>query len=227
MSVVKVCGAMSRDDLRLLAEARVDLVGLWCGVTGGHADRSPADVRELAEAARATPGLGTVLVTLLGDLGRLHDALDRTGIGWIQLHGYQAPGVVRALKARGDVTVVKALHLLDGECQESVLIPAYERAGTDYFLLDTVHAGRLGSTGTRSGRESILAVADRLHTPFLLAGGISADSRTALDAVVGHPRFHGVDIDSAARDDAGRLHSGRVAAVVARWRSTPADQDHP
>lgn len=215
---VKVCGVTAAADLGLLADSGVNLVGLWCGVPSGHADCTVAHTAELVAVAEATQRLRPVLVTLLGDVRRLRAVIDRTGARWVQLHGYQPPGTVRALKAAGDLTVVKVLHVGDGECLEQRLISAYERAGTDYFLLDSVaQDGRVGSTGISIDCDAAVSVADRLSVPFLLAGGISADNRAAYQAVMAHPRFYGVDVDTAARDRAGRLNAGQVSAIVRRW----------
>jgi phosphoribosylanthranilate isomerase len=38
--LLKVCGATSRDDITLLADAGVDQIGLWHGVPRGPADQS-------------------------------------------------------------------------------------------------------------------------------------------------------------------------------------------
>lgn len=221
--VVKICGVTAATDLWPLANSGVDMVGLWCGVPGGHAERTVAVTADLITAAEATQRLRPVLVTLLADPRRVSAAIARTGARWVQLHGYQPPSTVRALKVSGEFTIVKALHVYDGECLERRLIGAYERAGTDYFLLDTTTAqGRLGSTGIPMSCDAVMSVADRLSVPFLLAGGISADNRAAYDAVVAHPRFYGVDVDTAARDRAGRLDVNLVCAIVRRWRVPPA-----
>lgn len=221
--VVKICGVTAATDLRLLADSGVDLVGLWCGVPGGHAEQTVADTAHLVAAAEATQRLRPVLVTLLADLHRIRSAITGTGVRWVQLHGFQPPSTVRALKASGELTVVKVLHVRDGECLESRLIGAYERAGTDYFLLDTTtRQGRTGSTGISMSCTTAVSVADRLSVPFLLAGGISVDNRAGYDAVVAHPRCYGVDVDTAARDPAGHLNASLVSGIVRRWRVPPA-----
>lgn len=223
MSVlIKMCGATTREDLRLLDDARVDLVGLWCGITGGKAELPVQVVTDLVSRSSAAGSPQAVLVTFQANVRILRETLNRTGARWIQLHGYQPPGVVGALKSCSPVTVVKALHLRGGRCLEQSLIRAYERAGTDLFLLDTMtEDGRIGSTGTRSAIGDVLAVAERLSVPFLIAGGVSADVREEYDQAVRHPLFRGVDIDTAARDGAGRLCGDRVSTIVRTWKAGP------
>lgn len=218
LPLLKVCGATTRSDVDVLAEAGADLVGLWHGVPDGPADLSRDEVTALAGAARAA-GVAPVLVTLSHDVPMLADLLHEAGIRWLQLHAYQPPTVVRTLhEAVPGLIVVKVLHLRAGECVERSLITFYERAGTDGFLLDAVtEDGRIGSTGSRLAVRDVLAVAARLDRPFFLAGGISPNNRSDYDAVATHPGFLGIDVDTAARDVAGRFDLDAVTALSRSW----------
>lgn len=228
MALVKICGATTRRDVELLAESGADLVGVWHGIPGGHADLSVQEVSSLTAVAHTTDRLRPVLVTFLDDAEAVLRVAARTGVRWVQLHGYQQPAMVRALKAAPslDLTVVKVLHVHAGHCLERRFIGAYERAGTDYFLLDAAtDDGRVGSTGQRLEGADVTGLADRMSRPFLLAGGISADNRRDYHAVVDHPRFLGIDVDTAARDADGRLHSDRVTAIRRHWQETEDDDE--
>ncbi|MFJ7910142.1 N-(5'-phosphoribosyl)anthranilate isomerase [Kitasatospora sp. NPDC096204] len=217
--LVKICGATSAEDVASLDRAGVDLVGLWHGVPGGRADLTLRQLTLLADAVNRTARLRPVLVTFLADAEALRAATAAARVRRVQLHGYQPPGLVRALKRGTDIDVVKVLHLGADTRTERSLIPAYERAGTDLFLLDTVAGdGRIGSTGQPAGCGAVVEVADRLSRPFLLAGGISADNREDYRAVLDHPLFLGIDVDTAARGVDGRLSTDRVAAVRRAWR---------
>lgn len=217
--LLKTCGATTEDEVALLAAAGSDLVGLWHGVPGGHADLPLGRLAALADAARSA-GARPVLVTFLSDAEALREVLGRTGIEWVQLHAYQPPPRVRALREStpDSVVIVKVLHLADGGCVERGLVPAYERAGVDVFLLDRVGAdGRVGSTGTQLPEAEALALLPLLHRPFLLAGGISAANRDDYPGVAAHPGFLGIDVDTAVRDAAGRFDAGAVSAMAAAW----------
>lgn len=218
-TLLKVCGATSAADVAALASGGADLVGLWHGVPGGHAD---LDRTRLAELAAATTAHGRipVLVTFTGDPAAIADAMRAAGIGVVQLHGYQPPTVVRAIKAAaGGATVVKVLHVDGGVSHEQRLLRSYRRAGVDVFLLDAVgQDGAVGSTGREIDPAVALSVADAADAPFLLAGGISARNAEWFAPVRAHPRFLGVDVDSSARDAAGRLAAARVAAIRTAWR---------
>jgi phosphoribosylanthranilate isomerase len=219
--VLKVCGATSTADVALLAESGADLVGLWHGVPGGHAELSVPDAVSLACAARAA-GIEPVLVTFAKDVSMLTSVLALTGIRWVQLHAYQLPATVAALHAAmpDELTVVKVLHVRGGTCLERPLTGAYERAGTDLFLLDTLtDDGRVGSTGRQLDAADALAVAELTHRPFLLAGGLSPRNRNDFDAVTAHPRYAGIDVDTAARDTGGRFAAAAVRNIAHTWHT--------
>ncbi|MET0132664.1 MAG: hypothetical protein ABW215_03635 [Kibdelosporangium sp.] len=220
--LLKVCGATTRADVELLANAGADLVGLWHGVPDGPAERSVEQVAALAEAARSTGILEPMLVTFLSDVDILRQIVERTGIQWIQLHAYQMPGMVRGLRSAvpDELTIVKVLHLKRGKCLERPLIKAYEQAGTDVFLLDVVtDDGQIGSTGQRLQASDVVGLVPSFSKPFLLAGGISAHNSGDYQAVVEHPQFHGIDVDTGARDRSGRFEGRNITEISRGWRT--------
>ncbi|WP_369193215.1 phosphoribosylanthranilate isomerase [Streptomyces djakartensis] len=221
--LVKICGATSAAEVRGVADAGADLIGLWHGVPGGRADLTAERLTELTAEARATGRLEAVLVTFAADAEALARLTGAGGPSWIQLHGYQPPGVVRALRARvpDGVRIVKVLHVDRGSCVEARLIGAYERAGTDCFLLDAVGAGgRVGSTAVSLDDATVTGLADRMQRPFLLAGGLGAGNRDRFHGTLAHPGFLGIDVDSAARGGDGLLAAGSAAAVTRAWRAS-------
>jgi phosphoribosylanthranilate isomerase len=137
----------------------------------------------------------------------------------VQLHAYQPPGVVRATKtAVPDATVVKVLHLRDGACVERRFVGAYQRAGTDLFLLDRVtDDGRVGSTGQRLDPAEVTDLAGELAVPFLLAGGLDAHAADDYHAVTVLPGYAGIDVDGAARTRRGAFDPTAVGAIVRSW----------
>ncbi|MGI8800989.1 MAG: phosphoribosylanthranilate isomerase [Solirubrobacteraceae bacterium] len=218
---LKVCGITEPGEIELLAAQPVDFVGLWHGVPGGPAELALEDWRVLAAAAAATPALHPVLVTFLKDAAVLAEALAGSGVNWVQLHGYQTPGLVRAVKRIDPdaMRVIKVLHVRGSDCVEGSLIGSYEKAGVDVFLLDAVTAdGRVGSTGESLDADFAWSLADRLERPFLLAGGISAENRSDYERLAGHPRFLGVDVDTNARGVDGKVSAANVAAISRAWK---------
>ncbi|GAA4238458.1 hypothetical protein GCM10022254_54500 [Actinomadura meridiana] len=212
----KICGATGDADIGLLAELGVDLIGLWHGVPGGHADLTSAQLTRLAGLTTAR-GATPVLVTFVRDATTLRTVTSASGTRWVQLHGYQPPALVAALKAEG-LTVVKVLHLRGEDCVERPLIASYERAGTDLFLLDSVTAdGQVGSTGVPPAPDAARALAQRLTRPFLLAGGIQPDIRDRYAELTALPGFAGIDVDSFARGQDGAFSAERVTALRQAW----------
>jgi phosphoribosylanthranilate isomerase len=219
---VKICGATRPADIDLLASAGADLVGLWHKVPGGHAELGIGQLAALAHTA-ATTQVRPVLVTLLTTAAAIRQVLSAARLNWIQLHGYQPPGTVHALKTTDeDLRVIKVLHVREGDCLERNLIPAYERAGVDYFLLDSItEHGRLGSTAQALDGTAVLDLAERISKPFLLAGGITAEQAGQLREVSGHPRFLGIDVDTGARSSDRCLDPTRIAAIRRAWPTFP------
>lgn len=225
--LLKVCGATSTADVALLAESGADVVGLWHGIPDGYAELPLPDLATLAGAARSA-GIEPMLVTFAKDVGMLTAVLRLTGIRWVQLHAYQLPATVAGLHAAlpGELTVVKVLHLRSGSCLERPLIKAYERAGTDLFLLDTLTAdGQVGSTGHALDATDALTVAEHFQRPFLLAGGLSAGNRQDFTTVTAHPRYAGIDVDTAARDHNGRLTRSAVRGIARAWQTGQHSRD--
>jgi phosphoribosylanthranilate isomerase len=217
---VKVCGIKEPAEIDVLASQDVDFVGLWYGVPGGPADLPLDEWRRLGAAAAATDHLAPVLVTFLKDSEALREALEGSGVEWVQLHGYQTPGVVRAVKEISpDIRVLKVLHVRGDDCVEAPLIASYEKAGVDVFLVDAVaEDGRVGSTGQTLDPAVVASLAERISRPFLLAGGLSDDNRGDYEELTRHPHFMGIDVDTNARGADGKVSGERVEAIVGAWQ---------
>lgn len=216
---LKVCGATRVHEVDQVAAAGADLVGLWHGVPAGHANVGLGRLTTLGRAAVAA-GIDPVLVTVKPDPHAIQHAVRHCGVRWIQLHGYQLPSAVRALRAvvPTDVTIVKALHVHPGGCLEQRLIRAYDSAGVDVYLLDAIgDGGRIGSTGRTLAVSDVLRIVELTDRPFLLAGGLTATNAPTFAEVAAHPAFLGIDVDSGARDATGHLTAEMVADIKHAW----------
>lgn len=219
--LLKVCGATAPHDIQAAAAAGADCVGLWHGIPGGPSELTEHQLNSLAAEARSY-GLLPVLVTFLADPDELARIVRRAGIGLVQLHAYQPPSLVRALREAlpAEVGIVKVLHVdAAGGCVERPLAGAYARAGTDLFLLDTAtDEGRIGSTGRTLDPAHLTALLPRLTRPFLLAGGLTPVNRPAYEEVADHPGFRGIDVDTAARSAlTGGFGVPEIAALARAW----------
>ena len=168
--------------------------------------------REITDVGRLEP----VLVTFLNEARKLSDVIARSGVEWVELHGFQPPSVVSELRAAfgAGLRIIKVLHVLGQRCLEGSLSKAYERAGASFILFDAATPdGRLGSSGQLLDSGLVCALADGLTVPFLIAGGISALSLEHHRPAMTHPRFSGIDIDTAARDERGKICGAKLAAL--------------
>ncbi|MGH3427389.1 MAG: phosphoribosylanthranilate isomerase, partial [Mycobacteriales bacterium] len=203
---------------------------LWHAVPGGHADLPLTEFRRLAAAARATHGLEPVLVTFLDDAEALHEVIRQSHVSWVQLHGYQTPTLVRAVKRAipEEVHIIKALHVRGTSCLEAPIIRSYEKAGVDVFLFDVATAdGRIGSTGRSLDGGVVSSLAERLTQPFLLAGGISSENRREYARVIRNPSWLGIDVDTNARGPDGELRPENIDAIIRAWTAhTEYDHHH-
>jgi phosphoribosylanthranilate isomerase len=218
---VKVCGITEPGEIDVLAGQNVDFAGLWYGVPGGPSDLPLETWRSFGATAAAT-GLAPVFVTFLKDVDAVREALDGSQVHWVQLHGYQTPGFVRAVKGIApEVRVIKVLHVRGGDCVEERLIGGYEKAGVDVFLFDAVaEDGRVGSTGLTLDPDRVMSLAEGLTRPFLLAGGISAENRDRYAALTAHPRYLGIDVDTNARGADGKMSAEKVGAICNAWKAS-------
>lgn len=219
---VKVCGIIDPAEIDVLASRQIDFVGLWLAVPGGPHDLSQEKWAALAQRAESTSGgPEPVLVTFTKDAELLREALTGSPVRWVQLHGYPTPGFVRKVKAiSADIRVIKVLHVKGGECVEASLIGSYEKAGVDVFLFDTVSEdGQVGSTGLSLDPGVVSALAGKLTRPFLLAGGISGQNRERYEELASHPLFLGIDVDTNARGQDGKIGAENVAAITRAWRA--------
>ncbi|MEV0375469.1 N-(5'-phosphoribosyl)anthranilate isomerase [Streptomyces sp. NPDC050636] len=215
---LKVCGLTCTSELRLLAGSPVNMVGLWHGVPDGKADLPLGTLSELAAVATER-GLEPVLVTLLDDPEQLRAVVAASGIRRVQLHGYTTPRQVAAVRAAlPGVGLVKVLHVRRGKVLEKPFVAAFERAGTDLFLFDSVaDDGRIGSTGRPLDAAAVAPVLESVRIPFLLAGGLTAAVAGDHGAALRHDGFLGVDVDSGARRPDGTLAPLLIDGIRHAW----------
>ncbi|WP_051478775.1 hypothetical protein [Arthrobacter sp. H5] len=220
----KVCGAMETADIDCMSASGAGAAGLWWEIPEGQRALLPTEVVRLAHHCHSQGTVDPWLVTFAHEPAPIRRVLEEAGITWLQLHAFQAPRMVDLLRTSvsAETVIVKVLHISDGKCLEGPLLGAYERAGTDMFLLDAMSSsGQVGSTGNSLDPIDVLAVVERLEHPFLLAGGLNANNFEDFSLIAAHPRFMGIDVDTAARDQSGSLDGRRIASVGSAWGLVP------
>ncbi len=193
---IKICGAIDSAELALLDQVGVDYAGIWFNVPEGKYSLSKPSFVNLARTP--VERLKCIGVTTESDPEIIRDFAVESGIAGIQLHGFQLPLEVSAIKRRlGDtVFLLKVLHIQKGKCLEKPLLKEYQRCGADAFVLDNfISRTQSGSTGQRIPAETVASLVDILGPDrIFLAGGLDEQGIRDLR----YP-LRGVDIDTGAR----------------------------
>jgi phosphoribosylanthranilate isomerase len=209
---VKICGITETIELQMLDHIGVDFAGLWFNVPQGKYTLNKAKFVQLVR----TPvnRLQIVGVTTERDPDVVCQFVRESGIKSIQLHGFQLPLDVMALKRRlgDDVLLLKALHIQNGKCLEKPMLKEYAYCGADAFVLDNFISREFsGSTGQRIPNETVANLVDIFGVDrVFLAGGMDAEGVRELRSQM---PLRGVDIDTGARIDS-RIDGQQVMAIV-------------
>jgi phosphoribosylanthranilate isomerase len=202
MTEVKICGLTTVDDALRCAELGADAIGLnfW-----------PASPRfiDLGTARRIVDALAdqveTVGVFVDFELSQIRKILEQTGISWAQLHGGEAPELVRALLPHA----YKAIGVKDGSVVELA-----RRYPGEHLLLDASVPGMPGGTG-RTFDWSIAAVVAK-ERKLTLAGGLTPHN---VAEAVRRVRPFRVDVASGVESAPGRKDPALVEAFIAAAKS--------
>jgi phosphoribosylanthranilate isomerase len=220
MSRVMICGLRRDSDVQMLVDQGIDAIGL---ITEVRQDipcvLRRTDAKRLAMAV--APFIASVLVITEEDPDEIVRLTDFVGPNVVQLHGFNRPEDVAALRARLKVRMVKALHFSGGKMIEAgepeVLAAKYIDAGADAILVDSASATRVGSTGKLMDLELAKTIRDTIYpSPLILAGGLNARN---VQAAIEKVRPYAVDVFSGVTSD-GYLDAKKVNEFVSTVRST-------
>ncbi|HTN51770.1 MAG TPA: phosphoribosylanthranilate isomerase [Anaeromyxobacter sp.] len=175
---IKICGITRLEDALLAASLGADAVGFnfW---PGSKRYLAPAAARPLVAALPA--GIRAFGVFVNPSRETVLDAVARSGVGTVQLHGDEEPALCMGL----GVPVVKAIRV-SGRGSLTALV-SYE---VEAFLLDADSSG-FGGSGARFDWTVAAEVAREL--PVWLAGGLTPENVAAAIRTV---RPLGVDVAS-------------------------------
>jgi phosphoribosylanthranilate isomerase len=175
---VMICGSRDEADIELLVRAGVEAIGLITEVRQAiPCNLSREQARALA--ARVPPLVAAVLIITAERVEEACRLVEYVHPDAVQLHGFNRPEDVVALKERLGVRVIKALHLqgervLEGDDPERCALN-YLDAGADAILLDSYHEGKVGATGQAVDFTLGRRLRDAIWPqPLILAGGLSA-----------------------------------------------------
>ncbi len=209
---VKICGIKDEDELETAVNAGADAAGFLVGQRFPSPDFILPD-RAARLASLLPPFVSPVLVTHLTGPEEILDLADKTGIGTIQLHGGCTPEQVAAVRKYlgSSVKLIVTIHIGSLPDEVSPAPDAYEPFA-DAFLLDSFDpaTGKVGGTGRTHNWQTSMKVAEAVHRPVILAGGLNPDN---VAEAVRKVRPFAVDANSALRPF-GPLDPKTAAAFV-------------
>lgn len=205
---VKVCGVTREADLRAVAAAGVDAVGVVTDVTvDTPREVDPARAAALLDAA--PPFLSTTAVTMPDGPAAAGEVVDRTGADHLQVHGLTDPDALADLRDAVRARLVVAVDADDPETARAVAPIA------DAVLVDSATADGGGGTGETHDWGATRALAADLGVPVVLAGGLDPENvATAVRTVAPY----GVDVASGVERAGGVKEPDAVEAFVREAR---------
>ena len=204
---VKICGVTTVEDVRAVAAAGADAVGVVAGVDV-DTPREVTPDRAADLVAAAPPFCSTVLVTTR-DAADAAGLADRVGADHVQVHGLDGPDAVGTVADRTDARVVAAVGADEPALARRLAPPA------DALLVDTPAPDGGGGTGETHDWTATRDLADGIDAPAILAGGLDPDNVAQAVRTV---EPYGVDVASGVERAAGLKRHGAVRAFVATAR---------
>jgi len=202
MVKVKICGITNEDDALQAVDAGADALGFV------FYNLSPRCLTfEAAERIirKLPPFVATVGVFVNNPATFIAGAVERCGIGIVQLHGDETPGFCSGLRHK----VVKAFRVRDITSLDA--IQTYPVSG---YLLDAYVPGTYGGTGLTFNWET--ARIAKQYGPVILAGGLNPSNvQRAVEAV--DP--YGIDVSSGVESAPGKKDHAKVRELIRRAKS--------
>jgi Phosphoribosylanthranilate isomerase len=208
--IVKVCGMCDPDNIRDIANAGADWIGMI------FYDKSPRYVGNASDVLKDeivayNKELKKVGVFVNATFEDIIETRRAYRLDYIQLHGNEEPELCDALKKQG-VNVIKALSIAS---EEDVKAADAYVGHVDFLLFDTKCEGYGGS-----GKQFDWSVLDAYtgETPFILSGGLKPDSAMPVKAF-SHHRMAGVDINSGFEISPALKNVDSVAGFIKNIKS--------
>ena len=166
---IKHCGITSLDDAHAAAEAGAWALGMifW---EGSPRRCDPAEAQVIGASLRRTLELVGVFVN--ATLEEIDAIVQGAGLSTVQLHGDEGPVFCAEAARRTGAKIIKATRV-----RSRAQLQAAAAFHTDFHLLDAYVEGLRGGTGATIDWN--LVRGQRLGTPIILSGGLTADNVTA------------------------------------------------
>lgn len=201
---VKICGVTNGADLRAVADAGADAVGVISEVSVD----TPREV-DLAQAAELTstapPFLTTVLVTMPETPEDAVDAVRTVTPDVVQLHGEFSPDEIGYIRAETETKVVPVVDYDEPERAREL------DEAADALLVDSTDEGGGGGTGETGDWNAAAELRRDLVSPVVLAGGLTPENVAEAAATV---EPFAVDVASGVERSPGAKDHAAVSRFV-------------
>jgi len=218
MTKVVICGIRRQEDIGLLVKAGVDAIGLitevWQDIP---CNLSRAEARELNWLI--PPFISSVLIITEERVDEICRIAEQVSPDVLQLHSFNTPEDVTAIKRRLRLKIIKTLHFQGERMAEGNDPIGYARqyieAGTNAILVDSYQEGKVGATGETMSLHLASKLRDAIYPiPFIVAGGLHSENVTgAIDKV----KPYAVDVFSGVTTG-GYLDADKVRKFIVRVR---------
>lgn len=204
---VKICGLRTVADVAAAAAAGAAYAG-FVFFAKSPRNVTLAEARELALAA--PPGLAKVALTVDADDAALDAIVDSVPLDMLQLHGYESPDRVAAVRARYGLPVMKAVGVAD----EGDLAAIFDYSTVaDQLLIDAKPPRNAALPGGNGLSFDWRLVAQRRWLrPWMLAGGLTPEN---VAEAIRLTNARQVDVSSGVESAPGVKDPARIAAFVA------------
>jgi phosphoribosylanthranilate isomerase len=215
-TLIKICGITNRADALCAAAAGAEAIGFVFAA-------SPRRVTP-EEVGKIVPHLPSHITTvgLFVNAGReeILEAVARSGVKSVQLHGEEAPELLEQLAEELPQAaeaafcwprLIRAFRLRDtGDLAQ---LRDYSRANA--FLIDAWVEGKAGGTG-KSADWNLARAAKNYGHPVILAGGLGPENVAAALASV---RPYGVDVSSGVEISPGKKDPEKIKTFVQKVKN--------
>lgn len=222
--VLKICGLMRAADVRVCADAGVDIAGFVC--------EYPVDVpwnltREQAAALlQKVPASMKRCVVTGGDFEKILSLAQALRPDYIQLHYREDFALTRALADALEPVGVRVIKTLPqdaaqrraqfGTADIAACAKLLDESGAAYILCDARTAENAAQPGLNADTRLYETVHDSARTPVLLAGGITPENAGGILSSL-HP--DGIDVMTGVERCPGCKDAGKIAALAQTFYS--------
>ncbi len=173
---IKICGINTQKNADIAVSCGADALGFLVGIT--HLAEDKIAIEDAKKIISSIAGkCKSVAVTHLTDTKSILDLCDYLSPDILQIHDYIPPEQVSLIKSQiPKISVVKAVHIINGEGEDAVLKAKSFQNVCDAVLLDSRTADRLGGTGITHDWNISRRIASELEIPVVLAGGLNSEN---------------------------------------------------